>query len=130
MLAETPTSHGQGYERYDLLKEHYADGATKGGMCTLMERLKYSNIYDTSITPFWYSDYYGEVYKGTKIDINTPHEEYWNYILSESERNQHRKRDILQFIWHTTHTSVYDIHNRTLRVYSQEDYEHYFEFSL
>lgn len=130
VLSENATIHGQGYERYDLLKANYDQGATKEGMCQLMQRLKYSNIYDTSISPFWYSDYYGETYKGTKIDLNTPHEQYWDYIVGESERYQHRKRDILQFIWVTTHTSIYDIENRALRVYSQEDYNQYYEFAL
>lgn len=130
VLSTEQPSYDFGFERYDLLKEHYAETATKEGMCQMMEQVKCSKMYDTSITPFWYSEYYGNVYKGTKIGINTPHDFYWDFIKDASERYKHRKRDILQFIWHTTHTSVYDIHNRTLRVYSQEDYEHFFEFSL
>lgn len=130
LLGDSLSPYGMGYERYDLLKQHYDEGQTKEGMSSLMQKVRYSLSYDTTTTPYWFSEYYGIRYNDVRVGINTPTDFYWDYVVAQAEHFAHRKRSLLEFLWITTHTSVYDIANRKLRVYSQENYNQYWEFGL
>lgn len=119
-----------GIERYEYAKEHIADFSSKDGASRVLENLKYSKIYDLTVSPFWYSDYYGEKCNGKVIDINTPKESYADHIKSQCENFKNKTRDYLEDVWITTHTSIYDLSDLTLRVYSQENYDKPIEISL
>ena len=126
------TEHSAGVERYQILQENYAQGDSLVGMRDLMARVKYSNAYNYATEP-WYSEAlpqsviknfgsidtteYMEAYDNIRKD-------YWNYT-SNNLRNPANSA-----FWHTTHNSVYDIANRMLRVTVQEDYSHYYDFTL
>lgn len=129
----TLTEHAAGVERYQILKENYDLGSTFVGMRELMAKVKYSNAYNYTNYPIWYSEVltqsqianlgtesfaeYEKLYENVQKD-------YWNYI-NNGYRNPANKS-----FWRTTHNSVYDIENRYLRLTVQEDYSHYYDFAL
>jgi len=120
----------EGVERYDYAREHIDEFKTPDAAAKLMSDLRYSKRYDLSNNPFWYSEYYGKECNAGTIDRFMPKENYADFIKEECEAFKNAKRDYLQGFWITTHTSVYDLENLTLRVYSQENYGEYYDFSL
>lgn len=127
------TPHADGIERYDILKEHYAEGGeSMQGMWDLMKRVQFSQAYDPATEPFWKSEFY----EGTAYTIESSLDE----ILAD-ESIQKSLADFKHYketgeytpemgLWYTTHTSVYDIANKTLWVTVHEDYAQRYEFSL
>lgn len=126
------TEHAVGIERYNILKENYAQGSTFSGMRELMMRVKYSNAYAYSTEP-WYSEV---LTQSDMAYINTPEfaqyydiyenvqKDYWNFVTNDI-RNPANKS-----FWHTTHNSVYDIERHALRLTVQEEYSYYYDFAL
>lgn len=127
------TPHADGIERYEILKEHYAEGGeSMEGMWNLLRRVRFSQAYDPATTPFWKSEYY----EGMPYTINTP----LDSILAD-ENVQTGFTNFKHFLetgeftremglWYTEHNSTYDIANRKLWVTILEDYDHRYEFSL
>lgn len=119
------TPHASGVERYAILQENYDEGSTLEGMAKLMQRVKYTKTYDVTTDPFWYSEYvYGD------LTISTPHEEMMANpdVKYQIECCKRHERD--GSFWQTVHTSVYDIENKALRIYVQENYDKAFDFKL
>lgn len=128
-----PTEHAAGVERYAILQENYDEGDSVVGMRTLMQRVKYSNAYNYSNYPVWYSESipqsmiknqdspefatYVEAFDAIRKD-------YWNYVTNDIRNPANNA------FWHTTHNSVYDMSNKMLRVTVQEDYSHYYDYYL
>lgn len=128
-----PTEHASGVERYAILQENYDEGDSVVGMRTLMQRVKYSNTYNYSNYPVWYSEsipqsiiknqdspefaIYVEAFDAIRKD-------YWNYVTNDVRNPANTT------FWHTTHNSVYDMSNKMLRVTVQEDYSHYYDYYL
>jgi len=121
------TPHACGLERYALLKKHYAEGGKSvEGMSHLMERVKYSQAYEASTEPFWYTEFT----EGNLTIANAPMD--FKAVIQSSidtyklhDRNIHPNN-----FWHTWHTAVYDLANRTLRLNIQEDYSKHYDFKL
>lgn len=125
-----PGLHPGGLERYYYARDHKSEFTSKEAVAKIMADLRYSKAYDLSTTPFWYSEYYHHTYKGVEIDINTPKEFYADHLKDECEGYKHKTRNYLETRWFTTHTSVYDLSDLSLRVYAQEDYTKCFEYKL
>lgn len=127
------TEHSSGVERYQILKENYNEGDSLVGMRNLMARVKYSNAYTFSNDPAWYSEAApqsvinnkdsAEFAKYVRLFENLS-KDYWNAITNDIRNPENPK------FWHTTHNSIYDIKNRTLRLTVQENYSDYFDFGL
>lgn len=132
LLYPTYTPHACGIERYQKLLEHYNEGATLEGMCSLMQSVRYSLAYDPDNTPRWDSEFYEDLSHsgGIDITINTPKDVFEKYWQKEVKDFQNRKRDYLLDLWITTHTSVYNIQERSLRVYAQEEYDKHWDIKL
>ncbi len=121
------TPHACGIERYATLKEHYAEGGESAeGMARLMERVKYTQAYEAETAPFWYTEYT----EGNLTIANAPMD--FKAVIQSSidtyklhDRNIHPNN-----FWHTWHTAVYDLANRTLRLNIQEDYSKHYDFKL
>lgn len=126
------TPHADGIERYDILKENFAEGGeSMEGMWNLLKRVKFSQAYDPELVPFWKSEFVVEPY-----NIDTPVE----VILSDVNF----QRDFKNFanfketgeytsdmkLWFTVHNSTYNIAERALWVTIREDYDRHFEFRL
>ncbi len=127
------TDHASGVERYQILKKNYAEGDSIVGMRNLMARVKYSNAYNYSNAIEWYSESIpqslinnqdSEEFATYLKYFDDVRKDYWNYITNDirNPANSH--------FWHTTHNSVYDIENRTLRITVQENYSDYFDFTI
>lgn len=126
------TPHAEGIERYGILKENYAEGATEEGMARLMQRVKYSQAYERTTDPFWYSECYGVTKNpdGSVRDfnVNTPREEIYGALEKTFQAYERHERK--GEFWQTVNTSVYNVNERTLLLYVQEDYEHPYRFKL
>ncbi len=127
------TPHADGIERFEIIKEHYAEGGeSMEGMWNLLKRVRFSQAYDPATEPFWKSEYY----EGMPYTIDTPLET----ILADSAVQQGFKnfKNYMETgeykpemgLWYTEHNSTYDIKNRKLWVTIREDYDHRYEFDL
>lgn len=118
------TAHGSGLERFNILVNHLNTIETKDDMCTLMhDLLNYNNAYSTSQAPLWYTESTG-IHDGHDITVKTDKAIFDEYIVPFIEEEfAHRDRDkVDQTVWHTTHSSIYDLANKTLYIYdSTED---------
>lgn len=110
------SAHAKGVERYDLLKENYASANTKAGMLALMDKVRYSNLYNRSNAKPWYSEF-NSIAKG--VTMSTPVADKAALLETHTKIYETRKRT--DDCWTTKHMSVYDIANKTLTVISQED---------
>ena len=121
------TPHACGVERYAILKEHYAEGGkSAAGMARLMERVKYTQMYEAATEPFWYTEYT----EGNLTIANAPMD-FKEVVQSSIDTYKLHDRNIQpDNFWQTWHTAVYDLANRTLRLNIQEDYSKHYDFKL
>ncbi len=111
------TSHGSGLERYNLIANNFNNCGTRDNMHALMmDKLRYTKAYQTSTSPFWYTEFVGV--RGLSVD--SPASEYEPIIPIVEEMFNNRNRDDGK-TWHTAHSCIYDIANRKVYVSSQEE---------
>lgn len=130
-----------GLERWDIINENYASTPESfEGFQNLMKKVWYSNAYtiDPASHDFWFTEWYDSGIPSYNL--------YKNYDLCESESFVESFRNYLKIfddpsqwhvpgsqLWYTTHTSIYDLKNRTLRVLVHEGrdgMENYYDASL
>lgn len=129
---DTLTSHAQGLERAQLLKEHYDEATSDREMMNLMKRVKYTNAYKSSTTPFWYSEFVGVYEDGSDVTIHSDSstlKEVSTTWIDRFDESYPDDRESME-IWQTIHTSVYSISERKLLLAVQENYDRQFEFTL
>lgn len=127
------TPFGSGRERYAILKDHYAEGTSRDGMAELMRRVRYTQAYSRATDPFWYTEFVMcKGADGRKLTTASSPEEFKPAVDDLIAKNAVRNRATgkADGIWHTVHTSIYDIPKRTLRLFVQEDYSRPFDFTL
>lgn len=117
------TKHSNGLERYDILSDGVSDVSDMDDMSDLMQEVKYTLSYNENQNPFWYSEFLDGSYT-----IYSTAEELAEIKEGAIEAFEHRQRD--KQTWYTAHTSIYDIENKKLRIYVNEDYENKYEFQL
>ena len=124
------TDHSQGIERYTHIHNAYNDIHTLTDMDELMKSLKYTLTYHRDTDPFWYSEFTGDYTKegfgnltiySQKSDFN----DIVNHSIEEYEKHERGDK-----IWISKHTCIYDIDNKKIIVYSEEDFNHRYEFKL
>ncbi len=127
------TPGADGIERYNILKEHYAEGGeSMEGMWNLLKRVKYSQAYDPDAKPYWKS----ENFAGGKYNMDTPVDTFLADPKIKAEMEAFKKYketgeyDPKAKLWFTTHNSTYDIKEKKLWVTIRENYEKRYEFSL
>lgn len=117
--------HSAGVERYNLAMQRIANG---DAIEDIMNGLHYTNTYESSTSPFWYSEYVG--LSGTTID-SAPSAFSGAVSAAQAVYNS-RSRDPESSnygTWQTKHTCVYDITTLELKVCFQElNSEHPFVF--
>lgn len=128
-----PTPKADGIERYNILKENYAEGGeSMEGMWNLMKRVRYSQAYDPEVKPFWKSEYL----QGKPFTTATPQDSILaDADIQKSQANFRHFKETGEYtpemkLWFTTHNSVYDIKARKLRVTIRENYDKYYDFEL
>lgn len=121
------TTYGSGVDRYNILADRYEDAAlSKDKMIEAMESVWYSQAYDVSNK--WYSEMVGShdyildpdgSDPTALVGMNTDPSHYEPIFSIIDGWYEARNRDEAK-VWHTTHTSVYDIENRRLYMEFQE----------
>ena len=115
--------HPDGLERMQILKENYDEGRTMEGMYKLMQRVRYTNLYNAANK--WYSEL-GLTYS----QIQNPSDKIDEMLLSMQKEYE----DELKYIeenglrentewWDTVHNTIYDIANNKIWVTVHERYE-------
>ncbi len=131
MITNKITAHGTGLERWNLIAINYPTLNSKEEIANLMHNvLNYNNAYTGDIGE-WYTEGVG-TYEGTDFTVATSPYVYEQYIMPVMrEQYAHRNRDTVdQTVWHTTHSSIYDLQNKKIYIYdsTEDGVEH--EFSL
>ena len=115
------TPHGSGLERYNYIVENIDSANTKAGMRTMMNGLFYSKAYPTSespASPAWCTEFVGI----GKLTAGSPAVDFDPVFSVVGGIYANRNRDNSD-VWHTVHSAVYDIGNKTLNIVVQEDGE-------
>lgn len=128
------TPHADGIERFEIIKENYAEGGeSMEGMWNLLKRVRFSQAYDPEVVPFWKTEF---VSVDPSYTIDTPvetilaHEKVQENIANFKHYKETGEYTKEMGLWYTEHNSTYDIANRTLWVTIREDYENIYKFSL
>ena len=122
-----------GVERYNILKENYAEGGeSMEGMRNLLKRVRYSQAYDAETTPFWNSEYVvdGRSAYFLPLDSVMADPGVQLQIANFKHYKETGEYKLEDHLWFTTHNSTYDIKERKLWLTVREQYEKYYEFKL
>lgn len=127
------TKHASGIERYQILKDNYEEGNSIKGMQKLLYRVKFSDVYNKEQNPYRLSD---SGFSQEEITTGFSNEKLNDFYSKASERyniiisNDLRDLPDSDSIWITISNSTYDLENKTLNLYVQENYNHEFVFGL
>jgi hypothetical protein len=91
-----------------------------------MERVKYTQTYEASTEPFWYTEYT----VGDLTAASAPADFKAKIQAGMDTYKLHDRNIQSDNFWLTWHTAVYDLANRTLRLNIQEDYAKHYDFKL
>lgn len=122
---------GIGYERFNVLKEAYANTEESfDGMLNLMKKVWYSNTYTAKIgsKDFWFTEYTSEKYHSPLLYQGAA---IWqdSAFVAMVANAQKQFNDKTQWhtpetaLWYTTHTSVYNLDKMEMRVLIHEGLE-------
>lgn len=118
-MAVDKTPHSAGVERFNILRENYDMASTGPGMIALLKKVWYSQAYNRNTNPFWYSEFVGDFSPTYKdITISSPVEDFApivDAVIAKFEQHERTGQT-----WYTTHTSVYDLENKTLTLIPHE----------
>lgn len=122
---------GNGLERWDILHDSFASTPESfEGMQELMSKVWYTRFYkaDPTSRDFWFTECSNSDFPTSSL--------YKNYdIIDSPEFQELAKRSIAPFydkslwhvddtpLWYTTHTSIYDLQSKTMRVLVHEGLE-------
>lgn len=121
------TQHSMGLERYNILAEALGDVSDVDDMGDLMQEVEYTLAYDNDMSPVWYSEFLGGSSFGD-ITITSTAQEVAQVRDIAVDWFEHRERD--KKTWYTTHTAVYDLVNKVVHVFVDEDYANRYSFKL
>lgn len=119
LISNGITPNGSGLERYNLIAENFKKASlnSRNGMRKLMNELFYSKTY-TGAHPFWYTEFVGE--KG--LNVTSSPKEFLPVVDAAKRYFSETSRDDGK-MWHTVHSSVYDMNKKELQLVVQEDGE-------
>lgn len=117
------TPHAQGLERYTIIADGYDNVTDADDMGALLEDVKYTLAYNEAQNPFWYSEFVDG-----DLTIYSTEQDFADIKSKAIDVFEHRTRD--KKTWYSAHSSVYDIDNKKLSVYVNEDFAHKYEFKL
>lgn len=113
--------HANGLERYKILLDGQNSITDENSMFELMKSIRYTNAYDDSQNPYWYSELagkYGDLGELTIYDNKEKYQWAKDYFKSMYEHRTREKGDT----WQTVHTSIYNFDKDDIgvTVYIQE----------
>lgn len=109
--------HGQGLERHNIVANGYSTTATKAGMRTMLDSLKYSNAYNPDQQSYWHTEFAEGLRK-----VNSPVEDFLDYEAAAQQAWTERNRSKPK-VWHSVHQVIYDTANKKIYSVYQEDGE-------
>lgn len=116
------TLHGSGLERYNIAALGIDGASTVAGMRALLGRLRYTRTYatapDAATDPRWDTEFVGT--EGTDLTVASPSVDFDAVQAVAGEYYLKRSREA-PLLWHTVHSSVYDLEERSLHLVVQED---------
>lgn len=111
-IANYIQDYGTGLERWNIIKKFSGDD-----LKDLMVALYYSNAYKEDAG--WYSEFVGG-----NITVNTPSDDEDFQARVEEYRQAWEERDRESGdVWHTVHSCIYDLGEKSIKVYNQEGEE-------
>ena len=119
------TDYSIGVERYQILKDLYSGACSTEGMKAALMSTACANEYDTETSPAWYSELCGG-----ELTIKSPADELSRALDYQRELYYERDRKAPNGSWITWHSSIYNIKERTLTLFSQENWDKEHCFSL
>jgi len=133
---ETVEPFGIGLERYDYVRTNGIDKTTIDGMIKTMKALWYSNTYNPSTDPYWYTEHcdqekpsFNVMNAKTNQTVFAEEKAAWEAMYvdeHDKESPNYRSGDT----WQTIHTAIYDKENLSLLLFTQEDENSGMVFSL
>lgn len=118
---ETWEPYGQGYERYNFLKETLDEVAPESeqDVLDLLSYIYFSQSYTHGTT--WRSDFADDftAYGGPNITNQTPIEEVKDYIEWICEQGREKTRESEKF-WQTVHSLIYNFNTEKTYFTTQE----------
>lgn len=122
------TPYGSGLERFNRLNTLREGVEDLESMAEAMESVLYTNTYNPDTTPFWFSEY---VYPKFNINLNTlPNDPTLVEVISLKERDFENRVRGDGKTWQTTHGCIYDLVNKQIHIFVQEDTHNMFTFNL
>ena len=126
-------SHPWGYERMQILEEHYNEGTTVEGMYNLMRRVQFTQAYRLDTKPYWYSEKTGLKEDGTDITMQTPcYDPALRKMMADDAAaiKAATPENNPLLLWETTYGNVYDMVNKTMRIMMHEKYDTFYDAKL
>lgn len=141
------TLNACGVERRQILLDNLGEATSVEGMAHLMERVRYTNSVREKDNPWWTDvKTHDETIEHIKAMKENYPDDFSNILdaglelINENKRNGETKTITTSIPgaesytvaapWISTHMSVYDIENKTLRLVTQEQYERVMNYEL
>lgn len=119
------TDHAMGLERYNIASAKYNNLTSKEAFVDLMTNdLKYTKTYQTATSPFWHSEYNAQYQTFGNVTIYSASSAYTGVEAYSKNKFEHRSRSESSEnygSWQTAHSSIYDVANKCLYLYVQEE---------
>lgn len=122
-------SHANGVERINIIKDNYDSIEDEDSMLSVMKKIRYTNTYKEETEPIWLSEFCAKTneYNLTYGMTLTEPEKF--DIAIEYARNLYKQGLRNSTYWQTTHTAIYNLERKTLKICVQEKDAEY-TFSL
>lgn len=121
------TEHGSGLERYNAIVTARSSIQDKEGVLSLIRDLQYTKTYDKAVNPFWYTEYVkGDIHCNTDVAVFDAEDGPVDKGIEEFEKRD-RSNPVT---WATVHGGVFNIQDKTVELYFQEDYNTTYKFAL
>lgn len=112
------TKNGSGLERYNLIVNNYDSANTAEGMRNLLNQLTYTRAYKSSKNPsdpYWFTEFVGV----QGLTCASEPEEF-EYVVDKADQYYRNRERGDHKTWHTVHSTVFDIADRTMTTIFQE----------
>lgn len=136
VVPETVEPHGQGVERYNLVNDYRDYPISLKNLAGLGSELRFSRAYtegskEDPDLPMRKTDFCG-IYSGGEEDltVTTPAEAYrrvWGIARERWDDPEKRDKGL---VWQTEHMAIYDLANKSLTLFIQEDFKTSYSFQL
>ena len=114
-----------GVERWCVLRDGYDGISSADDLVKLLASVRATAMYDRAKKPAWYSEC-----TGGALSVHSSREDFERVLAKQLACFEARDRKNPKGDWNTWHTSIYDLADRSLCVYSQEDYSVGYHYRL